>query len=362
MGTALETQNFMPEMQSSKNYVPMSKTQSRIEWIDSAKAIGIFLVVLGHTSWFSRNYTSIIYSSHIPLFFFLSGFLFKLANSEDIRGFISKRFVSRFRPYIIVGLLTYCIWATRHLVKGYILNDPMFFENTVSIGYPLIGLFLGVREQGSLAMNPYLWFLPALFMVEVIYCCLNKYLDYIIILIISLILFIFSPIIYNFFTLKIFSIHIVIVSVYYYSLGKFFKNIDIKINTLTFIFCLVIGLYFSYINEASAIDDMKNHWYYLLSSTMLIFSILYISNLFANFRIIRYLGKKSMEVFLWQGAGFMFFGIIFYRVFRISAHGNILVSLLLAVCNISLLLFISYLLDRKNSGRLNKIRRNYLFI
>ncbi|MEY8214537.1 MAG: acyltransferase family protein, partial [Colwellia sp.] len=62
----------------------MSSTE-RFEWVDYAKAIGIFLVVYGHVSrglvsaglmadsTLYQYADSVIYSFHMPLFFFLSG-------------------------------------------------------------------------------------------------------------------------------------------------------------------------------------------------------------------------------------------------------------------------------------------------
>ncbi len=45
----------------------------RIEWVDIARGIGIILVILGHIG--IGKVGKFIYSFHIPLFFFLSGFL-----------------------------------------------------------------------------------------------------------------------------------------------------------------------------------------------------------------------------------------------------------------------------------------------
>lgn len=60
----------------------------RLDWIDKAKGIGIILVVYGHVARGIFNagipmneksfgiIDSVIYSFHMPLFFFLSGFFF----------------------------------------------------------------------------------------------------------------------------------------------------------------------------------------------------------------------------------------------------------------------------------------------
>ena len=47
----------------------------RLGWIDRSKGIGIFLVILGHAS-LPYEVSKFIFSFHIPLFFFLSGYLF----------------------------------------------------------------------------------------------------------------------------------------------------------------------------------------------------------------------------------------------------------------------------------------------
>ena len=62
--------------------------KQRNQWVDYAKAIGIILVVYGHVArgliaaglpmnqtWYTLV-DSIIYSFHMPLFFFLSGLFF----------------------------------------------------------------------------------------------------------------------------------------------------------------------------------------------------------------------------------------------------------------------------------------------
>ena len=53
----------------------------RIEYLDIARGIGIFLVVLGHCYSLPEWMWHLIYSVHMPLFFVLSGYVFKPAQS-----------------------------------------------------------------------------------------------------------------------------------------------------------------------------------------------------------------------------------------------------------------------------------------
>ena len=47
--------------------------RQRIQWVDTAKFLGIFAIYLGHFAEASGNALDFVFSYHIPLFFFLSG-------------------------------------------------------------------------------------------------------------------------------------------------------------------------------------------------------------------------------------------------------------------------------------------------
>lgn len=89
----------------------------RIEWIDVAKAIGIVLVVYGHVIlglhdsgiWGgSQNYDwqhSIIYSTHMPLFFFLSGIFAVRWVERSAKKAIGQKVRTLIVPYFIWGFV-----------------------------------------------------------------------------------------------------------------------------------------------------------------------------------------------------------------------------------------------------------------
>lgn len=78
----------------------------RIAWLDWAKVIGMFLVVLGHCYPFASPpcyVRNLIYSFHMPLFFFMSGMLFK---QRTVAEAARKSFVA-----LIVPLLSWnAVW------------------------------------------------------------------------------------------------------------------------------------------------------------------------------------------------------------------------------------------------------------
>ena len=88
----------------------MGKKKSRIELIDLAKAITIFLVFLGHTTGNLDTplYRRVLYSFHMPLFFFLAGLSIKpvpLTGWDSWHKFLQKNALALIVPYLIWGLI-----------------------------------------------------------------------------------------------------------------------------------------------------------------------------------------------------------------------------------------------------------------
>ena len=120
----------------------------RCEYIDLSKGIGIFCVVLGHIlpQCFLHE---IIYSFHMPLFFIVSGWLIAKREVMFTSKSIKKRFKQLIYPYFVFSGV-YIIWEI-------IVNA----EGVVGT------LYLLYRTITFRGMAP-LWFLPSLFVAEVI--------------------------------------------------------------------------------------------------------------------------------------------------------------------------------------------------
>ena len=67
----------------------------RSKWIDVYKGIGIILVVSGHI--FNGLIRDLIFLFHMPLFFFISGYLFK---SKNYFNYFTKKSLSLLLPYV----------------------------------------------------------------------------------------------------------------------------------------------------------------------------------------------------------------------------------------------------------------------
>lgn len=95
--------------------------KERIDWIDVGKGIGILLVIFGHAFRDSmrNNYFicdalySFVYSFHMPLLMYLSGYMFALKSEHYLRHGVKKYCVSRFqrliKPYFIYALIVYLV-------------------------------------------------------------------------------------------------------------------------------------------------------------------------------------------------------------------------------------------------------------
>lgn len=128
----------------------------RITWIDTARTIGIFLVVLGHICTNKVAY-DVIYSFHMPLFFILSGFLYSLERKEK---FYLKNFKNIMIPFFIYGTLCYIYW---------VLIERHLRIQQINIYKPLINLVVMNGSSEWFVQNAALWFLPCLFLVKIIY-------------------------------------------------------------------------------------------------------------------------------------------------------------------------------------------------
>jgi fucose 4-O-acetylase-like acetyltransferase len=123
----------------------------RIEYLDIARGIGILLVVLGHNDFgaISPFFHQVIYSFHIPLFFFLSGYFINTA--LPFFDYSKKRFHSVLKPYLFTIFLIY--FASVSFEKmGFSTAIGRIAKSLYGTGYYIDWVAL--------------WFLPQLFVVS----------------------------------------------------------------------------------------------------------------------------------------------------------------------------------------------------
>ena len=83
----------------------MENKSTRLEYIDIAKGIGLILVVFGHLFSYNGELSIIIFSFHMPLFFFISGYCFCPHKYNDFESFLVKKVKHLVIPYLIFSIV-----------------------------------------------------------------------------------------------------------------------------------------------------------------------------------------------------------------------------------------------------------------
>ena len=146
---------------SSKNF-----SAPRIEWIDFAKGFVMTAVVWGHTLVPDATLNKFFFMFRMPFFFVMAGFLLNLdkwGGAENFKDFLLKLFKRLLIPYYLAELLFYPIWFALCHEAGLLKYSWGLTE--IDPVDALAAIFMG---NGALILAP-LWFLPALFVAEIIF-------------------------------------------------------------------------------------------------------------------------------------------------------------------------------------------------
>ena len=109
-----------------------------------------------------------VYSFHMPLFFFVSGFLFAFTNPKekmeelDSRKFLLKKVKRLLVPYIFISSIIF-------FIKGIMIPEEQM-QNSVSFDFTAYSDMLMFHPIG------FMWFLPALFCVFIIFISIKRYI------------------------------------------------------------------------------------------------------------------------------------------------------------------------------------------
>ena len=146
--------------------------KDRLEYVDVAKGIGIICTVIGHT--FTGTMTAkVIYTFHMPMFFFISGYLYHEKKTKDLMGKSVKR--------LLVPYFTTCLCFLGYYIIDKILRDEI---EIIPKGLQLHGLAalygIGSNSKMTISFLPdirivgVLWFLVAMFVAQLVFNWLVK--------------------------------------------------------------------------------------------------------------------------------------------------------------------------------------------
>ena len=140
--------------------------KSRIDWIDCAKGLGIFLVVIGHTWEIPHWLYCLICGFHMPLFFLLSGLTHSYDPNISVGAYAKKLAKAYLLPYITLCLINLVLQSLWTLYLGTF--------SIKLIGTYCLGILYCYANTDWMPNCSPLWFLCAIFIVKLLHFLLAR--------------------------------------------------------------------------------------------------------------------------------------------------------------------------------------------
>ncbi|WP_414051194.1 acyltransferase family protein [Macrococcus animalis] len=294
--------------------------KKRIEWIDIAKGICIFLVVWGHSG--DNPFGMVMSWFRIPLFFFLSGILFKPVAVEIYDRFFYYKFVKMIVPYISYGIVVSVLFNI-----GYPTRMYQYFVRV------LIG---GHRLDGPAGV---FWFITVLLCTQLLFGYLSRY-KYRTQIIVLTILYLIGHLIAM---SDVDDVHVpwhlnaVTGAVCYYALGYYLKSFlqnNIKNWNAILLSLFVVGgmiFYTSYFDYIYMINLKTNVFHHIILDLIVPLCSAFLVCTFSNFlnsfnfsKIISWIGQNSITI-MYLHLPFNIFVWNFYK------HNSVLIFILVGM-------------------------------
>lgn len=284
--------------------------KDRILWVDAAKGLGVYLVVLGHL-WYvcvPEIVNQAIYAFHMPLFFILSGFVFNTGRkSGDLLGFVStkaKRLLVPTAMYIILFVIIYVPLKWNELDAGESVQEILFLN-------------------GKCFYNDPCWFFITLFQIYVVmYLIKIQKMKPVMKAAVMIIFALAGYFVYTNSLIPFFGIDRAVISSCFFAAGNVAReiyenrNMTKTVHVLIFVLSLFLFVIFGlYINgKISFYNRSLDHYYaFLLSGIFGSVIFCYICSLISHCRIARYLTIASNNsVFI---VGTHYIGVDLFRTF-----------------------------------------------
>ena len=337
--------------------------RKRLVWVDNARAIGMLLVFLGHildiyivNGHAGTNVKlpfSLIYSFHIPLFFFLSGVVFK-ERTGILHKDIYRTFVNLYIPFLFFELLVffYHVRVALHQFGSFYLALEYFnrFKPRVmdlAIGHPVFSATS--------------WFFSCLFMVQVIHLTAVKFIKsrrslFISAVLFSLVGYWVAMVKSGNFSIYVFGrlqgayyIESALIAICFFQMGNLLGKLEkgISLNRLYMLIAAVpLWLVSSILNlkrlpllygkvHASLISGiaMGNYLLYFSSAFLGIAIVLIISSVIPENRVLGFIGRKSMYFLGFNGLVYFMSRYIYFQGIS-NSKAVLLIALMLAVVNL----------------------------
>jgi len=261
------------------------------------RVIAIILVVLGHSlrnmeapnlHLFFPYYTSeievfiknYIYSFHMPLFFFISGYVFYFINTKKEKNYsISIELKKKFKRLIIP------LYATSFLI----LLPTMFIFGNLNISILKQSIFML-----QMVSNDHLWFLEALFLIFILIIPISSYVKkqkiftLIVIVGLTILLYINIPLHVSF-------LSILFKYLPYFVLGIITQKLNFTSTKKTYLF---IGLFLLIIHFIGFL--ILNNFYYMDINNKYVVYVLAMLGIYAYYSLATYISHLEIPSSIWE--------------------------------------------------------------
>lgn len=312
------------------------------------QSFGILLVVLGHSIKEGTVLHTYIYSFHMPLFFFISGYLLDLSSKSNInfikfKYFLIKKIQRLLIPYFVISSIAY--------IPKYILNKFAVRPVEMNLKSYICG-FLYPWDNSII----FFWFLPTLFFIMLFTVIFLKELSKKVknLLIISLLFYIVS----GYIKIKFLNIEGILKYTVFFSVGIFYNQNKEKIDNF---FKLDKSKYIIIYNMILFINCIKYffQWDFIIFQELKSLFISLIGILFSislakyicknNIQIFKILYRKSYTIYLYSWFPQVLIRIIGIQILRIEWYYISPISFIFGVLfPVFLNVIIDYAISKKN--------------
>jgi fucose 4-O-acetylase-like acetyltransferase len=303
----------------------INRSKNEFKFINYSKAIGIILVVIGHSN---SPLSSYIYLFHMSLFFFISGFLYKDKYSENIKLQLINKLKTLYLPFVkyqIFFLFLHNLFLNLNIysyelgaIKYYSFD---YIKRIINI------LLFGGSEQ----LLGGFWFITTLFEVTILYTIISYFSlklskNYAQTIRHSLIVLLFvtgNILIQNGIKLPRFLDTTLIVLLIFH-LGYVYRKWEGKI-IINKYFCFFSLIAIIVLNNYGSINvglnKFTNPFYFIVCSLLGIYIVIYASKFISrknNFRILNYIGQISLTILALHFLSFKIVNLLIITIYDYS--------------------------------------------
>ena len=303
--------------------------------MDIAKAIGIILVVIGHSDSPLRSF---VYLFHMPLFFFISGYFYKDEYSDKPFKLIFKRLKSLYIPFVAYQMIF--ILLHNFFYKINIYSNNKFYGklgiNPINGNDAIQSLKHVLYFERSEQLAGVFWFFTTLFIINVMFCLISFIIKRIVKgtmaqefcrAIVVLISFGVGDMcaVKNIHTPKKMEVAFVVLLFFY--VGYLYRKYEsaIKIKLPVCILCLIALICTSFYATLSiSTNENINPLFLLTTSFMGIYFMMciskYIASINSEFKILKYIGGNTVAILCLHFLSFKIVNLIQVVIYKYPSY------------------------------------------